>query len=107
MPSRRTLLDRSRLAVISPEIVRLFAELEAVPIRQRKTEEFKARSRELARLLGLGYEWFCMQTSVLDREAGPCHPPGYARNDAWAKVRIVRARLLAAARDPSVIAPRH
>jgi hypothetical protein len=97
MPTKRTPLDRRlTLPLVDPEMLALFAELEAVPLRQRKTDKFKARSRELAKQLGLGYEWLCMQTTVLDREARPCHPPGYARNEAWRKVRAVRLQLLAA-----------
>jgi hypothetical protein len=98
MPTKRVPLDRRLTPPLTPEIVRLFVKLERAPPRQRKTEEFKARSRELARRLGLGYEWLCMQTSVLDREAAPCHPPGYARNESWRKVRAVRDRLIQAAR---------
>jgi hypothetical protein len=77
--------------------LRQFVELESVPMRQRRSAEFKARDRELAERLGLMDEWFCMVCSVLDRESAPCHPEGYARNDAWRKVRAVRKQLLAAA----------
>jgi hypothetical protein len=61
--------------------VRLFVELENTPLRQRRSEGFKRRSRELATRLGLLEEWFSSVTSVLDRERAPCHPPGYAAHD--------------------------
>jgi hypothetical protein len=94
MPTRRTPLHRRQRAVIDAETVRLFAELEAVPMRHRGSAEFKQRDRELHARLSLNYEHFCMVCSVVDDEREPCHPRGYARNDAWHRVREVRKQLL-------------
>jgi hypothetical protein len=95
MPTRRTPLDRPRKAMIDAETLKAFAELESVPMRRRReSQEFEQRAYALARRLNLEYEHFCMRCSVLDRERKPCHPPGYARNDSFWKVRAVRLQLL-------------
>ena len=94
MPTKRTVLDRPRTPTLDAETIALFTELEAVPIRRRDTREFEERAYALAQRLNLGYEHFCARCSVLDRERRPCHPPGYARNDSFWKVRAVRLRLL-------------
>jgi hypothetical protein len=72
----------------------MFAVLEALPSRHRKSREFEERAYELAKRLGLNSEHFCSRCSVLDRERGPCWPPGYQARDDWFKVRAVRLRLL-------------
>jgi hypothetical protein len=61
-------------------------------------DELAVGSLVVCRPLDLLDEWFCTVCSVLDREAAPCHPPAYARNDAWHRVHAVREQLLAA--DP-------
>jgi hypothetical protein len=94
MPSKRTVLDRPRPSPIDAETVKVFAALEAVPLRRRDTREFERRSYALAQRLNLGDEHFCARCSVLDRERKPCHPPGYARNDSFWIVRAVRLQLL-------------
>ena len=48
----------------------LFAELDRVPLRDRETDEFKKRDRELARLLGLSGPWFCSVASVTAGRSG-------------------------------------
>jgi hypothetical protein len=67
-------LERRHRATIDDGTVRLFVELENTPLRQRRGEGVKRRSRELATRLGLLEEWFSSATSVLDRERAPCHP---------------------------------
>jgi hypothetical protein len=62
MPTRRTPLNRSRRPVINAETLRPFTELENVPLRHRRSEEFKRRSRELAARLNLSTESFCCGT---------------------------------------------
>ena len=62
MPTKRTPLDRRRKPLIDAETLALFTRLEAVPMRQRKTQAFKDKDRELARRLGLGDEWLCLHT---------------------------------------------
>jgi hypothetical protein len=89
---------RSQNPLITDEALRLFAELERTPRRQRDSKAFKAREHELMRLLGLVPEYWTM-CSVLDRSEGPCHPPGYIRNDHWHKVRGIRVALLEAAKS--------
>jgi non-ribosomal peptide synthetase component F len=81
---------------ISPEAVALFAELEAVPSRRRSAQEFKQRSRELARMLGLEHEWFVACCDVHDTSNEPCWPPDHVAVQAWHRVRAVRRQLLAA-----------
>jgi hypothetical protein len=97
MTAKRTPLERRHRATIDFETVQLFAELESMPTRSRRGEEFKQRSRELARQLNLHDEWFFSGADVLDRARGPCHPPGYVAHDAWHRVHAVRLQLLEAA----------
>jgi hypothetical protein len=78
--------------------VRLFAELENTPARQRKSEEFKAKDRELARRLDLTTEWW-MMCNVLDRATKPCHPPWCSAHAGFFKCREVRLPLLDAAKN--------
>jgi hypothetical protein len=73
--SKRTVLQRGRRATIfSREALALFATLERRS--DRRSEAYKAKERELARLLGLVDEWWS-GNSVCDRIDGPCHPPQY------------------------------
>jgi hypothetical protein len=48
--------------LFSPELVALFIELEAVPARQRD-QPWQAKSKRLARWLGLTDEWWRLATS--------------------------------------------
>jgi hypothetical protein len=96
LPTKRRTLARSRRATFTPEVLTLFAELNAVPARDRGKDEFKKRDRELARLLGLGGQWLCSVASVTDgRPLRPASmtPSTYADH---VKVRVVRERLIAA-----------
>jgi hypothetical protein len=96
MPTKRTVINRQRTPPIDAETVKLFAELEAVPPRRRKSDEFKARDRELHRRLGLGGEWLCAVVSVLDR--GPhYYLPESPHHEGAERVRAMRERLLAMA----------
>jgi hypothetical protein len=88
---------KERRHSFSAEAIALFIELEAVPVRRRKLEEFRDRERELAGLLGLGAEFFLSCCSVLDRERTPCWPPWCAAHADWHRVRAVREQLLEAA----------
>ena len=96
MPTKRTPLDRRRKPLIDAETLALFTRLEAVPMRQRKTQAFKDKDRELARRLGLGGEWLCCIQSVLDHGKTP--PPKHlACHESWFRVKAVREQLLEAA----------
>jgi hypothetical protein len=90
MPTKRTPLDRPRKARIDAETLALFTELEAVPLRERHSPEFKQRDRELHERLGLSSEWFCMVCSVTSRERQSYSEPGMPVHEAWHKVREVR-----------------
>jgi hypothetical protein len=99
MPTTRRTIVRPRRATFTPEVLKLFAELDATPRRGRDSDEFKTKDRELHRLLGLGGQWFCSCASVTDgsplRSAGMT-PPTYLDHQ---KVRGVRQQLLAAIRE--------
>jgi len=97
MTTKRTQRERQRKTTTTAETVRLFVELDAVPMRLRQGRDFEQRAYELAQRLDLGDEHFCSRCSVLDRDSGPCWPEGYVARDAWFKVRAVRLRLLEAA----------
>jgi hypothetical protein len=97
MTTKRTQLERPRKTTTTTETVRLFVELDAVPMRDRGSRDFEQRAYELAQRLDLGDEHFCSRCSVLDRESGPCWPEGHVARDAWFRVRAVRNQLLAAA----------
>ena len=80
---------------IGPEALALFAELEHAP--QRQSRDFKDKSYQFARLLGLTTEWFLSGCSVLDRSDGPVHSsPEYSEHHDWHLCREVRRDLLAA-----------
>jgi hypothetical protein len=93
--TKRHPIQRARQPSFTVEALRLFAELEATPQRQRGSKAFKDREHQLMRLLDLIPEFWTM-CSVLDRSEGPCHPPDYVRNEHWYKVRAIREQLLAA-----------
>jgi hypothetical protein len=84
---------KQRRPQFSREVLELFAELEAVPLRQKKSQTFKNAEHELARKLGLVDEYWTVN-SVLDRRRS-CHPPGYIANAHHARCRAVRKALLA------------
>jgi hypothetical protein len=54
MSTNRTPLNRLRSPQIDAETLALFVELNAVPKRQRDSQTFKDRDRQLARRLDLG-----------------------------------------------------
>jgi len=88
---------KERRPSFSAEAIELFVALERMPRRDRDGDEFRAKSKRLAALLGLTSEWWTCN-SVLDRTRAPCHPPGYLAYDDWFRVRAVREELLAAAK---------
>jgi hypothetical protein len=97
MPTNRTPIEHPRQRqVLTAAAIELFAALEATPLHRRRSPAFKENERALMRMLGLSDEWWTM-CSVLDRSAGPCHPPGYVRNEHWHRCRAVREALLEAA----------
>jgi hypothetical protein len=98
MTTKRTPLNRQRTPPIDAEALRVFAELDAVPLASRFNWEFERRAYQLAQRLGLGEEHFCSRCSVLDHDSDPCWPPGYEARDAWFKVRAVRNQLIEATR---------
>jgi hypothetical protein len=89
---------KERRPTFTPEIVALFAELEAVPAHERERPEFVAKSKELAALLDLSSEWWTTN-HVHDRSAEPCWPEHCVAYEDWFKVRAVREALLDAVRD--------
>jgi hypothetical protein len=91
---------KGRRQSFTPEVLGLFSELDAVPVRRRHSEDFKAKHRKLAQQLDLVSEYWTIN-SVLDRSAGPCHPPGYVAHQDWFTCRRVRTELLAALRTTS------
>ena len=92
MPAK-TRVAKTRRRSFSPEAIALFLELERM---SRRNKTFRDKTHELARMLGLVYEWW-NGNHVNDRADGPCHPPGYAAFDNFFRVRAVREELLAAA----------
>ena len=97
MPTKRTIINRPRRPSFSDEALALFAELERVPTRDRKSDEFKAKDHQLARLLGLESEWFCSVASVTDPRRPPRRPSMLADHDHL-RVYAVREVLLEAAK---------
>lgn len=92
---------KERRPAFSPQILRLFAELESTPEHRRDTDEFKQGDKKLMYALDLGAEFWTMN-SVLKR-SGPCHPEGlgYIANEHWETCCEIRLQLLEAlAADP-------
>jgi hypothetical protein len=81
--------------VFSAEVLKLFAELEAVPSRRRNGAAFKDRAHQLARQLGLTAEWWT-GNSVTDTSARSIHPEEYVAYANWHRCRAVRKELLRA-----------
>jgi hypothetical protein len=96
MPSRRTPIDRQRNPVINAEMVAEFVALENTPKRQRKSEEFWRKDKELHNRLGLGFERIAAVVSVLDPGPHP-YPPGSPHYEGAERVKAARRRLLALA----------
>jgi len=67
MPTTRKPVARQRRPAFTPEILRLFVELESG---LKRGERFKAKERELMRMLGLTEQYWTMN-SVLD--TSPCY----------------------------------
>ncbi|HKD40352.1 MAG TPA: hypothetical protein VE909_12405 [Xanthobacteraceae bacterium] len=93
MPTKRAILARPRRVSFTPEMLALFAELEAVPARERERAKWIGKSKQLAGLLGLTSEWWTMN-DVNDKNATPCVPDGYVAFDDWHTCRRVRLALL-------------
>ena len=91
MPTKRTVIDRPRRPLFSPEVLALFVELERIP---RSSARFKEPSQRLASLLGLTSEWWSMNHAN-DHSATPPIPALAAAD--WATCRAVRKALQAAA----------
>jgi hypothetical protein len=101
MPTKRTILDRPRRPpTFTDEILALFRELDATPKRNRESDDFKAKERELMKALDLANEWRFSMCSVLSRDREPCHPPGSPAAIDWHRVRRVREQLLDHGRNP-------
>jgi hypothetical protein len=83
MPTNRTPISRPRRPTAPDETVELFRKLEATPMRQRSTGEFRAQDKALHKMLGLGYERTCAAVSVLD-----CNEP----QPDWYPAQIVLTR---------------
>jgi hypothetical protein len=89
MPVKRRIIDRPRRPSFGDATIALFTALDAVPPHRRTSEEFQARDRELAGLLGLEAELTCSIASVLDR-GRPDSPERPAEHD---RVRVYDVRL--------------
>jgi hypothetical protein len=99
MPTTRQPIQRTRNPGISPEALKLFAELEAVPASRRNSDYYKGCRRELMRMLGLTNQWWT-GCSVLDRSKRPVHAsPEYLEHHHWHECRQVRQQLLQALKD--------
>jgi hypothetical protein len=85
---------KDRRPEITSEVLALFVALERVPKRQRHQQEWRDRSKQLARLLGLTIEWWSM--NHVHDTGGPCGPE--PARQAWKTCREMRVRLLAAVR---------
>jgi hypothetical protein len=97
MPTKRTPLERRRLPILDDETLTLFVTLETTPPRERRSDKFKQRERELHERLGLAHEWFCSVCSVLDARSEH-HRPGSLQVGDFKRMREVRLALLAEAR---------
>lgn len=97
MPTNRTPISRPHRSRFTAETLALFAELNSVPPRQRKTA-FRNGEEELAERLGLDPCWLS-GNSVLDRSRRPCWPPHCVAHQEWFRVRAVREALLEALRS--------
>jgi hypothetical protein len=104
MPTNKTPLRRApRQPQFTPEVLKLFAELNAVPPSRRNTDYYRGCARELMRLLNLTTEWW-HGANVLDRGSRPIHVlPEYAEHDAWHRCREIREQLLQALADDQLI----
>jgi hypothetical protein len=89
-PVRRIPFARSQRP-FSPEVLRLFVELERVPPSRRYADP---RTRRLSALLNLMSEFWTV--NFVNDTAGPCHPVGYAANWDWATCRDVRNEIVEA-----------
>jgi hypothetical protein len=80
----------------TPEVLRLFAELELAPRRER---QFTDRSRQLARLLNLIDEWWRGVTvNNVDGDECPIRSSLVAHGD-WHRLRPIREQLLLAVKS--------
>jgi hypothetical protein len=95
MSTNRTPINRARTPLIDAETLALFVELNAVPMRRRDTQAFRARDLELHRRLGISIEWKCDVCSVLD-PSRKSYRTGF-HHESWLRVRAVRLQLLEAA----------
>jgi hypothetical protein len=93
--TNRTPIHRHRRPTFTTEVVELFLELEQTPPRRRKSEEFIAKSKRLAGLLGLSTEWWAMQCVEGGNNKFRPYKP-LAAHDYWLTVQRVRAALLEA-----------
>jgi hypothetical protein len=86
---------KERRQSFSPEILALFAELEAVPAR-RRDEAWQSQSRRLAEMLGVETEWFCsgQRLDVLNRGLARYKSPSVWGGEPRMKVMGLREALL-------------
>jgi hypothetical protein len=100
MPAKLRVPKERRPAPFGAETLALFKELEAVPMRSRDTDGFRAKQRELMKALGLGDQWRFSSCSVLSRIVAPPHHEMMPAYHDWIEVRRVRLALLEAIKDP-------
>ena len=92
MPTTRRPLARKRNASFTPEVLRLFLELENSP---RRGKRFEADGRRLMQLLGLSEHWWT-GNSVLNHDPVPYTTPNFIAWHDLFECRLVREQLLAA-----------
>ena len=82
----------------------LFRRLEGVPLRRRKSDQFRAEERQLHRLLHVYADAMCSSTSVLDREPRqPGYYPAEATYREAMRVHAVRLALLEALKEAAPV----
>ena len=97
MPTTRKPIERPRQRqLLTAAAIELFIEIENTSRHKRGPKVYNDKEHELARLLGLTFEWWG-GNSVCDDSDGPCCPPHRVRYQNWFKVRAVRNALLEAA----------
>ena len=97
MTTKRTIRERGRTPPIDPGALKLFIELEKVPLSRRDTEAYRDKEGALAWMVGLHAEHRFDAHRVNDRDLIN-RPPQYdCSQESWEKVLGMREKLLAMA----------
>jgi hypothetical protein len=102
VPTKRVTLKRMRAAspINDPATIKLFAELERVPLSGRSAESYNAKEDDLAWRLGLHAEHRFDAHRVNDKTLIDCRPKYDCFLDSWRRVTTMRTTLLALAGLP-------